>query len=387
MTQSAKGPAAVAAVAGDEGDEADPSRASIRVERRGGATVGQPVTMSVDLPEVPEGASYNFTWSTLGDFASNMFLSNHPTIENCFTFLPPRAGSYELSCEVVEPGEKVGSEANQTVRGTLTVADGWAKRAWNTPAKRDGFILRQLVGKDFKLKYRRSVLGVLWSVLNPLLMMCVMALVFSSFMKVGSDTVKCFPLYLIIGNTVFQVMTDSTNQGMSSIINAASLLKKVKINRYVFPIEKVLFACVNFAFSMIAVIIVMLWFQIAPTATIVLFPLALLYLMVFCAGLSLALSALSVFFRDVMHLWGVVVTAWTYLTPLFYTISILPDFMQRFEMFNPMYHYVTYFRDILLNGVWPSLHANLICAGCAVGALLIGYLIFRKNEHRFILYI
>ncbi|MCH3968397.1 MAG: ABC transporter permease [Atopobiaceae bacterium] len=267
------------------------------------------------------------------------------------------------------------------------MADGWAKRAWNTPAKRDGFILRQLVGKDFKLKYRRSVLGVLWSVLNPLLMMCVMALVFSSFMKVGSDTVKCFPLYLIIGNTVFQVMTDSTNQGMSSIINAASLLKKVKINRYVFPIEKVLFACVNFAFSMIAVIIVMLWFQIAPTATIVLFPLALLYLMVFCAGLSLALSALSVFFRDVMHLWGVVVTAWTYLTPLFYTISILPDFMQRFEMFNPMYHYVTYFRDILLNGVWPSLHANLICAGCAVGALLIGYLIFRKNEHRFILYI
>ena len=120
---------------------------------------------------------------------------------------------------------------------------------------KDIFILKQLVSKDFKLKYRRSVLGVVWSVLNPLLMMVVMSIVFS-YMFGGS--VENFPLYLIVGNVTFSLMSDSTNAALWSIIDAAPLLKKVKVDRFVFPVQKVIFALVNFAFSLIAVAFVML---------------------------------------------------------------------------------------------------------------------------------
>lgn len=258
---------------------------------------------------------------------------------------------------------------------------------WNKGLKRDGFILQQLVAKDFKLKYRRSVLGIVWSVLNPLLMMCVMAAVFSFFLRY--DSIPNYPLYLILGNITWQLMADATNMGMTSILDASSLLKKVKINRKLFPIQKVLFATVNFFFSLIAVAIVMIYFHIKPTKYILLLPLLLLYLTVFCIGVSLILSSLAVFFRDVIHLWGVVLTAWMYMTPIFYPVSLLAGntFMMTVMKCNPMYHYITYIRDIFLYNRLPGLHANLVCAGMALIALVIGIIVFRKTEHKFILYI
>jgi ABC-2 type transport system permease protein len=134
-------------------------------------------------------------------------------------------------------------EAKPIARTTIS-----GKDAWYPENKRDGFILKQLVTKDFKLKYRRSALGVAWSVLNPLLMMIIMAAVFSRLMGRADDSIPNFPLYLILGNTAFQLMNDATSQGMGSIIGASSLLKKVKINRVVFPVEKALFAGVNYLF-------------------------------------------------------------------------------------------------------------------------------------------
>ncbi len=133
--------------------------------------------------------------------------------------------------------------------------------------EKDKFILKQLVTKDFKIKYRRSVLGVAWSVLNPLLMMIVMSIVFSTIFaqgRNGSITPEMYPLYLIVGNVTFSVMSESTNQALMSIIWASSLLKKVKVHRWVFPVQKVLFSLVNFAFSLVAVALVMLWFHVLP---------------------------------------------------------------------------------------------------------------------------
>lgn len=261
------------------------------------------------------------------------------------------------------------------------------KDAWYPPAKRDRFIIQQLVSKDFKLRYRRSVLGVAWSVLNPLLMMIVMSAVFSTFMRYADDSIGCYPLYLILGNTAFQLMSDATSQGLTSIIGAASLLKKVKINRYVFPVQKVFSAAVNYAFSLIAIFIVMLFFQIPLTPLALLLPVALGLLVVFSIGLSLLLSALAVFFRDVIHLWSVVLTAWTYATPLFYPASILPHWMQVFEAFNPIYLYVTFIRDILLWQTLPTASLVVRCAIWAVASLALGYVVFHRHEHKFILYI
>ncbi len=262
-----------------------------------------------------------------------------------------------------------------------------------TELQKDIFILKQLVGKDFKIKYRRSFLGVAWSVLNPLLMMIVMAIVFTTIFaqgRNGSVTPEMYPLYLIVGNVTFAVMSDSTSQALSSIIYASSLLKKVKVHRFVFPVQKVLFSLVNFAFSLIAVAIVMLWFHVVPTWHLLLLPVCLILLMFFCMGVGLLLSAATVFFRDVMHLWSVVLTAWTYFTPIFWTtdyILKMPHILRVLMYANPMYNYLQFMRDIFLFQTCPTPLEFGLCVAWAVIAMAIGYTVFHKNEHKFILYI
>lgn len=272
-----------------------------------------------------------------------------------------------------------------------------SSRSTSTHAKtgfqKDIFILKQLVGKDFKIKYRRSFLGVAWSVLNPLLMMIVMAIVFTTIFaqgRNGSVTPEMYPLYLIVGNVTFAVMSDSTSQALSSIIQASSLLKKVKVHRFVFPVQKVLFSLVNFAFSLIAVAIVMLWFHVVPTWHLLLLPVCLILLMFFCMGVGLLLSAATVFFRDVMHLWSVVLTAWTYFTPIFWTtdyILKMPHILRVLMYANPMYNYLQFMREIFLFQTCPTPLEFGLCVAWAVIAMAIGYTVFHKNEHKFILYI
>lgn len=251
--------------------------------------------------------------------------------------------------------------------------------------KRNWFTITSLVSKDFKLKYRRSALGVLWSVLNPLLMMCVLAAVFTNVLKFGD--VENFPMYLILGNVLFALMADSTGGAMTSILESAPLIKKIRVEKMIFPLEKVLFQLVNFAISLIAVVIVMVFFRIMPTIYLLAMPLLLVYMLLFCSGLGMLLSSLAVFFRDVCHLWGVIITAWTYATPLFYPLSLLPDWMQKAEAFNPMFHYVTYFRDIAMYGQWPGIKENLVCLGIALITFCVGFLVFKRTETKFILYV
>lgn len=259
----------------------------------------------------------------------------------------------------------------------------------STNLSKDVFILRQLVSKDFKLKYRRSVLGVVWSVLNPLLMMIVMSIVFSYMFR---HNIENYPLYLILGNITFSFMSDSTKQGLRSIIGASSLLKKIKVDRFVFPVQKVLFALVNLAFSFIAVLIVMLWFHVMPTWHFILLPICLFLLVLFCCGLAMILGAAAVFFRDVIHLWGVVITAWNYLTPVFWDYQMLIDnhapwIVLMIVRLNPMYNYVQFMRDIVLWQTVPTAATIALCVIWAVGMLALGIIVFKKSEHKFILYI
>jgi ABC-2 type transport system permease protein len=159
------------------------------------------------------------------------------------------------------------------------------------------------------------------------------------------------------------------------------------VNKLIFPLEKVLFELLNFALSLIAVAGVMIFFGVMPTANILLLPLLLLYVLIFCAGLCFILSALTVFFRDVIHLWSVAALAWMYCTPLFYPITLLEDWMQRVMQFNPMYHYVTYFREIALWHTTPSLAENLLCLGMALVTFALGFWVFHATQKKFILYV
>ncbi len=279
----------------------------------------------------------------------------------------------------------MSQDQTAAVPATVPASEAFAK----TDREKQNFILAQLVGKDFKRKYRRSVLGVAWSVLNPLLMMIVMSLVFSFFLRY--DSIEHYPLYLILGNAIWQIFSDSTNQGVTSILDAAPLLKKVRINKTVFPIERVLFSLVNFAFSLVAVFLVMLYERVWVNWTIILLPVLLVLLMGFCIGMSLLLSSLAVFFRDIIHLWSVVLMAWSYVTPLFWPVSMIAQvpygFMRVIMLANPMYNYVTFMRMILLNGQVPELITIGMCAFWAVAMIAIGYAVFRKLQHKFILYI
>lgn len=254
----------------------------------------------------------------------------------------------------------------------------------NNWLKRDWFILSSLVGKDFKLKYRRSVLGILWSVLNPLLMMVVLSIVFSHFFRFQ---IEYYPVYLILGQIIFTLMSDATNSAMGSIIDSAPLIKKIRINTAIFPLEKASFSLVNFGFSLIAAIGVMIFFRVAPSWNILLLPLLVVLVFFFSLGLGFLLSALAVFFRDVMHLWSVLLTAWMYLTPIFYPIDILPDWLMPIMQFNPMYHYVSFFRDIMLYGITPSLESFGACITMAIVTLIVGYIVFIKLKKKFILYV
>ncbi len=246
------------------------------------------------------------------------------------------------------------------------------------------YLLQNLVSKDFKLKYRRSVLGVLWSVLNPLLTMIVLSAVFSYMFRFE---IEYYPLYFILGQTLFNMMADGVGEAMRSIIDSAPLIKKIKVNKLVFPVEKIIFAVVNYAFSLIAIFLVLIYFQVPPSPTMFLIPFVVLLTAIFALGLSLLLSALATFFHDFLHLWGVLITLWTYLTPLFYPISILQDWMLQIIWWNPMYHFVTYMRDVVLYATIPSVTETLVCVGMALITYVVGYYVFKKLQKKFILYI
>ncbi len=246
-------------------------------------------------------------------------------------------------------------------------------------------LLRLLVTKDIKLKYRRSLLGYLWSILNPLLIMIVMTLVFSAMFEQNIDN---FPVYLFCGQLLFNFMNTSTHQSIYSITTNAALLKKTYVPRYIFTVAKITSGMMDLIFSLGALIIVMLVTGARFSWTCLLFPLVILQLYLFCVGLGLFLAQANVFFRDIQYIYNAVTTAWMYMTPIFYPISRLPEFLQNIIRYcNPMYFYVKQFRDLIHTGVLPSWRLVVAGTGTALIALIIGILSFKKSQDKFILYI
>lgn len=255
-----------------------------------------------------------------------------------------------------------------------------------TSLKKYRCLLTDLVSRDVKTKYRRSVLGILWSVLNPLLMMLVLTAIFSVVFKFEFRDIS-FPVYYLTGYVMFNFVTEATNFSMTSIIGAAGLIKKVYIPKIIFPLEKCLFSLVNFGFSLIAAVIVFIATGVELHWTIVLFFVPVLYLLVFNFGFSLILATLNTFFRDVGYLYNVFITLWMYLTPIIYPLDAIPPMMQSIVRINPLYHYVDYFRQVTVMGTVPGLEANLICIAYSLIFLFLGVMVFQKNQNKFIFYV
>lgn len=246
-------------------------------------------------------------------------------------------------------------------------------------------LLKQLVLRDIKLKYRRSFLGYLWSVLNPLLIMLVMTVVFSTMFKRNIDN---FPVYLFTGQMLFNFMNQSTHQAIGSITGNAALLRKAYVPKYIFTFAKVTSGLVDFLFSLGALLIVM----VATGATFsfynLLFLVVSLQLYVFCLGLGLFLAQANVFFRDIQYIYNALTTAWMYFTPIFYPLeSLPPNVAWLIKHLNPMYFYIGQFRDIIYYQRLPG--SKIVFAGISTSIIMlfIGIKTFTRSQDKFVLYI
>lgn len=277
---------------------------------------------------------------------------------------------------------------------TAVIIRIWWKQAeqgkWNpltmlcTMVCKYGFLTRQLVSRDFKTKYKRSVLGVGWSILNPLLTLLVQYVVFSTLFSSGT---KNYPVYLLTGIVFFSFFSESVNMGMTSIIGNAALIKKVYVPKYIFPVSRVISSLINLGTSMIPLVAVMLLTGIWPKSSLLLLIFDILCLIFFVTGMSLLLSTCMTFFQDTQFLWGVVSMIWMYLTPIFYMDTIIPEqFLGVFRM-NPLYQYITFARTCIIDGVSPSPISYLWCILTALVAFIVGVAVFRKNQDRFVMYL
>ena len=243
-------------------------------------------------------------------------------------------------------------------------------------------LLRELVSRDIKIKYRRSVLGVLWTLLNPLCMMIVLSLVFSNIFKFS---VENFPLDFLRGQTNFNFFSDATTSAMSAVINNAALIKKVYMPKYLFVISRVFSSFINLLASFTALLVVMIATRAELHWKVVFAVIPLGFIVVFSLGVGLLLSALVVKFRDIMHLYSVFITALLYLTPVIYPMSSLPYWMQKVVGLNPITNILMMFRDVMLYDNFPNLSSILIATIESLAALGIGVYVFYKKQDEFIL--
>lgn len=246
-------------------------------------------------------------------------------------------------------------------------------------------MLWQLVLRDIRNKYKKSVLGYLWSILNPLLLMMVMTVVFS---RMFQKNIANFPVYLFTAQMLFNFMKMATNQAMTSITGNAALIKKTYVPQIAFTIAKVLSCFTECVFSFAALLIIMIITGAPFSLYMLLTPLVLIQVCVFSLGLGLFLAVLMVFFQDIKYLYSAVTTAWMYLTPVFYPMTSVSEQLQYLiSHFNPMYLYIEQFRDIILYGCLPDI--KLVLKGIIVAVIFfeIGIITFLKKQKKFILYI
>lgn len=261
-------------------------------------------------------------------------------------------------------------------------------KLWLQDFLRYRYLLYNLISRDFKLKYRRSVLGVAWSVLNPLMMCAVMYVVFGTLLNSRGTGIENFAVYLVIGQLLYNFFRESTTMAMSSIMSNSMLLRKVYIPKYVFPLEKICFGLVNCLFSFIALVIVMIITGTPIHATLPLSIVPLLLLFVFSLGVGLVLSTMVVFFRDVMHLWEVFTTLLMYFSAIFYSPAQFHStpIIEQLINLNPIYQYISAFRDTAMYGHLLTAQQLLTCTLWALMMLAIGCVVFKKNQDKFVLY-
>lgn len=250
--------------------------------------------------------------------------------------------------------------------------------------KKHQFMFTELVKRDFKKKYKRTALGMLWSVLSPLIQLAVMAIVFSNFF---GNNMEHYVIYLFSGNLVFSFFKDATTGGMYALIQNADIIKNINVPKYLFMVSKEVSACINFILTLV---IYFLFVAIDGIPFSFKF-LALIYpifcLLIFNIGMGFILSAMYVLFKDIQYLYEIFIQLLTYVSAIFYSINEFPEKIQMLFFANPVYSYIAYFRCVIIENTIPPLWHHLLCLGYAVIMLITGMVIYKKNNYKFMYYI
>ena len=247
--------------------------------------------------------------------------------------------------------------------------------------KQYAFVISQLTSREIKRKYARSYLGIIWSVLNPLLSMAVLSLIFSQLFR---RSIENYPIYYLTGYILWQTFTSSTNASMTALVDNKMLLLKVKFPMELFVLTRVYTAVINLGYSLIAYAVMLLVFRVTPNWTMLFSPVILICLFLFSLGISYILSVIYVFFGDIKHLYSVLLTLWMYCSAIFYPVEQLHGLIRIIIENNPMYTYIHCLRKVVMYGEIPKIAEFFQMIVWSALAYIVGYFIFKRNRNAII---
>ncbi len=246
------------------------------------------------------------------------------------------------------------------------------------------FLFEELVKRDFKAKYKRTVLGMVWSVLSPLLMLTVMAIIFGNFF---GRNIEHYIIYLFSGQIVFNYFSEATNEGMQALVSNSSIFTKINVPKYLFLFSKNVSALINFGIILVIYFGFVAFEGISFTWQFLFLIYPVICLIIMNLGIGLILSALYIFFKDIQYLYRLFTQVVMYGSAIFYNIDIMPQHLQTLFYCNPIFVCITYFRSIVLHNTIPDLRLHLLLAGYALLLFVIGCWIYKKDNYKFLYYV
>jgi len=250
--------------------------------------------------------------------------------------------------------------------------------------KKYKFLFEELVKRDFKKKYKRTVLGMLWSLLSPLMQLAVMSLVFTNLF---GKTTAHYTIYLFAGNILFSYFRDATYTGMSSLVANAGIFTKVNVPKYIFLLSQNVSSFINFCLTLVVFFLFAMLDGVAFSWKFLLLVYPVLCLVIFNIGFGLILSALFVFYKDTQYLYDIFTMLLMYLSAIFYKVDSFSATGQQLFKLNPIYVYITYFRTIVLENAFPSADIYVLCIAYALAAILLGGWIYKRYNYKFLYYV
>lgn len=240
------------------------------------------------------------------------------------------------------------------------------------------FVIKELTSREIKRKYSRSYLGIVWSVLNPLLSMCVISLIFTQLFR---RSIENFPIYYLTGSIIWTMFTGATNAAMTSLVDNKMLLIKVKFPMNIFILSRVYTSLVNFLYSLVAYVIMLVVFRVTPCWTMLFSPVIVLFLLLFSLGIAYILATAYVFFGDVKHLYSVLLTLWMYMSALFFPVDQLNGIVRLVIQVNPVFNYIDCMRTIVMRGKMPEATQVIYIMAWGTAMYVVGYLVFARHRN------